>query len=110
MHINRLRQSISFLNQCNAIPIFTLLTLRLNNDRTAGPCDDSPSNFHCRCAVFSDPHSANDVPQPQPANPESQREVNSKELMQGTREIIIRHGTDAYRLSVTRSGKLILRK
>ncbi len=30
--------------------------------------------------------------------------------MQGTREIIIRHGSEAYRLSVTRSGKLILRK
>jgi hemin uptake protein HemP len=38
------------------------------------------------------------------------REVNSQELMQGTREIIIRHGEEAYRLSVTRSGKLILRK
>ena len=30
--------------------------------------------------------------------------------MQGNREIVIRHGTEAYRLSVTRSGKLILRK
>ncbi len=39
-----------------------------------------------------------------------QREVNSQELMQGNREIVIRHGTEAYRLSVTRSGKLILRK
>jgi hemin uptake protein HemP len=46
----------------------------------------------------------------QPASSSSQREVNSKELMQGTREIIIRHGSEAYRLSVTRSGKLILRK
>ncbi len=38
------------------------------------------------------------------------REVNSRDLMGGEREIVIRHGTDAYRLSVTRSGKLILRK
>ena len=59
--------------------------------------------------MFSDPHPATDVPDFQPTAP-TQREVNSKELMQGTREIIIRHGTDAYRLSVTRSGKLILRK
>ena len=38
------------------------------------------------------------------------REVDSRELMQGQREIVIRHGNEAYRLSVTRSGKLILRK
>ncbi len=38
------------------------------------------------------------------------REVNSQELMQGQREIIIRHAGEAYRLSVTRAGKLILRK
>ena len=37
-------------------------------------------------------------------------EVNSRDLMQGQRKIIIRHGEEAYRLSVTRSGKLILRK
>ena len=45
------------------------------------------------------------MPLPLPA-----REVNSQELMQGQREIVIRHGEEAYRLSVTRSGKLILRK
>jgi hemin uptake protein HemP len=39
-----------------------------------------------------------------------QREVSSTDLMQGNREIVIRHGQEAYRLSVTRSGKLILRK
>jgi hemin uptake protein HemP len=38
------------------------------------------------------------------------REIDSRELMQGNREIVIRHGTQVYRLSVTRSGKLILRK
>jgi hemin uptake protein HemP len=60
--------------------------------------------------VFSDPHQASEVPEFQVTHTDPQREVNSKELMQGTREIIIRHGTEAYRLSVTRSGKLILRK
>ena len=48
-------------------------------------------------------------PQPLPL-PSPAREVNSQELMQGQREIVIRHGEEAYRLSVTRSGKLILRK
>lgn len=38
------------------------------------------------------------------------REVNSQDLMQGQREIVIRHAGEAYRLSVTRAGKLILRK
>jgi hemin uptake protein HemP len=38
------------------------------------------------------------------------REIDSQELMQGQREIVIRHGEEAYRLSVTRAGKLILRK
>ncbi len=40
----------------------------------------------------------------------SVREIDSRDLMQGHREIVIRHGVEAYRLSVTRSGKLILRK
>lgn len=38
------------------------------------------------------------------------REVSSQDLMQGEREIVIRHAGEAYRLSVTRAGKLILRK
>jgi hemin uptake protein HemP len=46
---------------------------------------------------------------PPPRDPPA-REVNSRDLMQGQREIVIRHGEEAYRLSVTRSGKLILRK
>jgi hemin uptake protein HemP len=61
--------------------------------------------------VFSDPRSAPGEPnETTPAGYPNMREVNSQELMQGTREIIIRHGEEAYRLSVTRSGKLILRK
>jgi len=42
--------------------------------------------------------------------PQDMREVDSRDLMQGHREIIIRHGEEAYRLSLTRSNKLILRK
>ncbi|NDH63963.1 MAG: hemin uptake protein HemP [Alphaproteobacteria bacterium] len=36
--------------------------------------------------------------------------VDSKTLMGGRRELIIRHGADAYRLRVTASNKLILTK
>ena len=36
--------------------------------------------------------------------------VDSVTLMGGRRELIIRHGTDAYRLRVTASNKLILTK
>ena len=38
------------------------------------------------------------------------REVDSKSLMQGDQENVIRHGELAYRLTLTRSGKLTLRK
>ena len=55
------------------------------------------------------PYQSNVPPDFRPALP-AQREVDSRELMQGQREIVIRHGEEAYRLSVTRSGKLILRK
>ncbi len=36
--------------------------------------------------------------------------VDSVTLMQGRRELIIRHGADTYRLRVTASNKLILTK
>ena len=52
----------------------------------------------------TDPQPDRDLPSP------PTREVDSRELMQGHREIVIRHGEEAYHLSVTRSGKLILRK
>ena len=67
----------------------------------------------------STPHPArfsmtNDSPQgcPHPAaeQPARPREIDSAELMCGQREIVIRHGQELYRLNVTRSGKLILRK
>lgn len=43
---------------------------------------------------------ANDAPQ----------SVDSVALMQGRRELIIRHGADTYRLRITASNKLILTK
>lgn len=51
-----------------------------------------------------------DSPPPSPAQAIMPREINSVDLMRGDREIVIRHGTELYRLNVTRSGKLILRK
>jgi len=36
--------------------------------------------------------------------------VDSVTLMQGRRELIIRHGADTYRLRITASNKLILTK
>jgi hemin uptake protein HemP len=42
--------------------------------------------------------------------PTPERAIDSRELLAGQREIVIRHGTEVYRLSLTRSGKLILRK
>lgn len=38
------------------------------------------------------------------------RIVSSADLLQGFREIIIRHGDEDYRLRLTRAGKLILNK
>ncbi len=36
--------------------------------------------------------------------------VSSVDLFRGGRELLIRHGSEEYRLRVTRSGKLILTK
>jgi hemin uptake protein HemP len=61
------------------------------------------------CTVSNDPNEPSDSAKHEDP-PEAAREVDSQDLMQGDREIVIRHGAQAYRLSVTRSGKLILRK
>jgi hemin uptake protein HemP len=37
-------------------------------------------------------------------------QIDSRELLQGHREIDILHASETYRLSVTRAGKLILRE
>jgi hemin uptake protein HemP len=36
--------------------------------------------------------------------------VHSTDLFQGGKELIIRHGSEEYRLRITRTGKLILTK
>ena len=36
--------------------------------------------------------------------------LRSEDLLKGSREIIIRHGSEDYRLRLTRAGKLILNK
>jgi hemin uptake protein HemP len=36
--------------------------------------------------------------------------LNSDHLLDGQREVLIRHGTEVYRLRLTRQGKLILQK
>lgn len=59
--------------------------------------------------MATDPQGKDAIPQ-KSFDANSLPEVNSRDLMRGQREIVIRHGTEAYRLSVTRSGKLILRK
>ena len=38
------------------------------------------------------------------------RVVSADELLDGHREVWLRHGTDLYRLLVTRNGKLLLQK
>ena len=40
----------------------------------------------------------------------SRKSVSSEELLQGQRELQILHGNDVYRLTLTRTGKLILHK
>jgi hemin uptake protein HemP len=53
---------------------------------------------------------ANNTPEPL-ARPSTQpREILSSDLLQGSKEIWIRHGEENYRLRLTRSGKLILQK
>jgi hemin uptake protein HemP len=36
--------------------------------------------------------------------------VQSSDLFQGGKELVIRHGSEEYRLRITRAGKLILTK
>ena len=45
-----------------------------------------------------------------PRSTEPTPTVESRELLQGRRELAIRHGADTYRLRLTASNKLILTK
>ncbi|HEY2827009.1 MAG TPA: hemin uptake protein HemP [Pirellulales bacterium] len=46
----------------------------------------------------------------QPRPSAGPRQLTSEELLRGEKEIWIRHGTEVYRLRLTKSGKLILQK
>jgi hemin uptake protein HemP len=46
---------------------------------------------------------------PREESPEP-REIRSEELLDGAREVLIRHGEECYRLRLTRQDKLILTK
>ena len=50
----------------------------------------------------------------QPGNelvsPSTLREIDSSSLLQGEKEILIHHGSEVYRLRLTKNGKLILQK
>jgi hemin uptake protein HemP len=50
-----------------------------------------------------------DAPQAAASQPPVQR-IDSATLLGGSRELIIEHGVDAYRLRLTSKGKLILTK
>ncbi|MEZ6067696.1 MAG: hemin uptake protein HemP [Planctomycetaceae bacterium] len=56
------------------------------------------------------PQPPEEVPQPSADRHETPRLVDSNDLLQGTHEVLIRHGNEVYRLRQTRSGKLILHK
>ncbi len=45
-----------------------------------------------------------------PAPPLDARILRSEDLLGGRREVIIEHGSEIYRLRLTRNGKLILQK
>jgi hemin uptake protein HemP len=45
-----------------------------------------------------------------PCVPDPGRVIDSRDLLSGHGEILIRHGADHYRLRHTRNGKLILTK
>jgi len=45
-----------------------------------------------------------------PQEPRAIREYDSADLLQGEREVLIRHADEVYRLRLTRNNKLILQK
>lgn len=59
-----------------------------------------------------DPDSASPPPQSNPDDPRQTPPptLDSADLLNGNREVLIRHGAETYRLRLTRNGKLILHK
>lgn len=42
--------------------------------------------------------------------PQAPRELDTRHLFDGARELVIRHGAETYTLRLTRAGKLLLTK
>lgn len=63
-------------------------------------------------ATFPVQHAQNTAPAPalSPSNAAKLTEFDSRELMRGGREVLIRHAGQVYRLRHTRNDKLILVK
>ncbi len=61
---------------------------------------------------MSDVRTATEATSPPPlsASTARQRSFSSAELLQGAREVLIQHGSEIYRLRLTKAGKLILNK
>lgn len=55
------------------------------------------------------PHAAA-FERPSPSPRPGRREVDSRALLEGARELVIRHGEQEYRLRLTQNDKLILTK
>ncbi|MEO1498613.1 MAG: hemin uptake protein HemP [Planctomycetota bacterium] len=59
---------------------------------------------------------SNDSSQPPPSDepqaqfPSGPRLLESEQILEGEKSVLIRHESDVYRLTVTRNGKLILQK
>jgi hemin uptake protein HemP len=68
------------------------------------------SALACFPEIDKPPPMANNTDQPSERAYSQPREVSSSDLLQGAKEIWIRHGEELYRLRLTRSGKLILQK
>lgn len=65
-----------------------------------------PVTAHPAEAVSHHAHASS----PHPGVANAQVEIRSEDLLHGTREVVIRHGCECYRLRHTRNDKLILTK
>jgi hemin uptake protein HemP len=95
-------------NSESATPVAITAPVQRRSTRTTRPTGPLFASRSVRYFMMTEPEP--NAPSSSPAHPVMPREINSADLMRGDREIVIRHGTELYRLNVTRSGKLILRK
>lgn len=66
-----------------------------------------------RCEIVENPSDEADVSNTERGAPDGLRHVRavrSEDLLQGSRELLILHGSEIYRLLRTRNNKLILQK